>query len=759
MAIINQSNILNLQPGITAPVVVHMSEGDSGTKLSFKLIDGARAWTDPGNVVAAVHGRRQDGTQFGPYACTISGDVVSFQTDAAIAAIAGSGIAQIVLTDSDQNTAGTANFAIMVEHATFPMGVTYTNDKSVYEAILAYAQNMPASVTENLTAKINAEAAERKEADAALEASIGAVQNALTSEISTRSTQDGVLSARMDEFTKLPDGSLSTAADAELVDIRVMDDGATAVTAGDAVREQAATLKNDIGALGAIRYAGAGSATQPNATVTQSGDGIVTINGTTGSSFYVLLSGTPEKISFGSVAKNVHLHAGKTYTLTVINRSGTAADLTGVSIGVGDENMTNLQSALLNIDANGGSTSLSVTEDMDVFVFAYVKYNVSTDNLRLQGILTEKDNAITSNDLSSQMIDLINSSSVDVDVDIETELTGDSAMRGSDGRVVAGVGAAYKVTDLIPVMAGDQIIFKGDLNYGNYFYRFYANEQTSGFGGEKADSSGTFTTYDNTITVPNGANYVRFGFYYNPGVHDYTLAKKEKAFVAGALTDPLWSELDERYSREADWTGKRWVAIGDSLTENNATASEKYHYLIAQQTGITVLNYGKSGTGYGKTYSTSNNFANRVLELANVDCDIITIFGSFNDMSIELGTADDTGTDTLGGWMNTTFNNLYATKPFVSVGVILPTPWWGRSPDGSTEERAKAVQYCEMLKTIAERRSIPVLDLFHRSNLHPNDSNFRDEFYSNADGVHPNNAGHAKFAPMILQFLKEIIPY
>ena len=128
MAIINQSNILNLQPGITAPVVVHMSEGDSGTKLSFKLIDGARAWTDPGNVVAAVHGRRQDGTQFGPYACTISGDVVSFQTDAAIAAVAGSGIAQIVLTDSNGNTAGTANFAIMVERATFPLGVTYTND-------------------------------------------------------------------------------------------------------------------------------------------------------------------------------------------------------------------------------------------------------------------------------------------------------------------------------------------------------------------------------------------------------------------------------------------------------------------------------------------------------------------------------------------------------------------------------------------------------------------------------------------------------
>ena len=215
MAIINQSNILNLQPGITAPVVVHMSEGDSGTKLSFKLIDGARAWTDPGNVVAAVHGRRQDGTQFGPYACTISGDVVSFQTDAAIAGAAGSGIAQIVLTDSDQNTAGTANFAIMVERATFPMGVTYTNDVSVYEAILAYAQSAGASLQEQITA-----------------------------EVKERTLQEKVLSARMDEFTKLPDGSLSTAADAELVDIRVKADGTSATTAGNAVREQFTKLKS-----------------------------------------------------------------------------------------------------------------------------------------------------------------------------------------------------------------------------------------------------------------------------------------------------------------------------------------------------------------------------------------------------------------------------------------------------------------------------------------------------------------------------------
>ena len=246
MAIINQSNILNLQPGITAPVVVHMSEGDSGTKLSFKLIDGARAWTDPGNVVAAVHGRRQDGTQFGPYTCSVIGDVVSFETDAAIAAKAGSGIAQIVLTDSDQNTAGTANFAIMVERATFPTGVTYNNDVSVYEAILACAQSMPAQVSEDFTEKLGIEADARAEADAVLTADVSSLESGLSGEIGNRLQQEALLSARMDSFARLPDGSLSTAADAELADVRVMYDGSTASTAGDAVRQQFSDLKSEL---------------------------------------------------------------------------------------------------------------------------------------------------------------------------------------------------------------------------------------------------------------------------------------------------------------------------------------------------------------------------------------------------------------------------------------------------------------------------------------------------------------------------------
>ena len=240
MAIINQSNILNLQPGITAPVVVHMSEGDSGTKLSFKLIDGANAWTDPGNVVAAVHGRRQDGTQFGPYACTISGDVVSFETDAAMAGAAGSGIAEIVLTDSDQNTAGTANFAIMVERATFPMGVTYTNDVSVYEAILTYAQSADASLQKQITA----EATARQTADNTLQGNIN-------SEASTRAAADSNLQSQINQIIA-PSGEAPSAA--EVQNARIGADGVTYDTLGTAIRTQVNDINDAIADLDKIFY-------------------------------------------------------------------------------------------------------------------------------------------------------------------------------------------------------------------------------------------------------------------------------------------------------------------------------------------------------------------------------------------------------------------------------------------------------------------------------------------------------------------------
>lgn len=71
-----------------------------------------------------------------------------------------------------------------------------------------------------------------------------ALSEIINDEAAARQTADNALTARMNTFTSLPEGS--TAGDAELIDIRVGADGTTYETAGAAVRGQISELKGDL---------------------------------------------------------------------------------------------------------------------------------------------------------------------------------------------------------------------------------------------------------------------------------------------------------------------------------------------------------------------------------------------------------------------------------------------------------------------------------------------------------------------------------
>ncbi len=213
------------------------------------------------------------------------------------------------------------------------------------------------------------------------------------------------------------------------------------------------------------------------------------------------------------------------------------------------------------------------------------------------------------------------------------------------------------------------------------------------------------------------------------------------------------------------YKGKKWVCVGDSLTERNNHSAKFYHDYIKEDLGFEVINMGVSGTGY-KTRddvanpTTEGSFYQRVAQIPS-DTDVVTVFGSFNDVTQghTLGTASDTGTSTIGGCINTTIETIYSINPGMRLGIIAPCPWKEMTP-----ANPDAIAYVALLQEICNKNSIPFLDLFHNSGLRPWIKAVRDELYNqdaqtNNDfhGTHPNSKGHELLASKIRGFLQTLI--
>ena len=212
---------------------------------------------------------------------------------------------------------------------------------------------------------------------------------------------------------------------------------------------------------------------------------------------------------------------------------------------------------------------------------------------------------------------------------------------------------------------------------------------------------------------------------------------------------------------EGRMDGKTWMVIGDSLTDPTTLGAgvKIYANYVADKTGLTVINKGVGGTGYWRGTDVNKAFYQRIAAFTDPAPDIITFFGSFNDLGTDsrgihgadiLGTASDNTADTVGGCINLTLDAAISYAPDALLGIIAPTEWQGYYYD--TNSRA----YVQLLKDIANYRGIPFLNLYTSSNLRPNKSAFRTTYYLNADGTHPNTLGHKRFAGLVEQFIKGI---
>lgn len=207
---IEQKYVLDIVPG-GVPVVVHCHQNDVIARaFSFKLVSRNGMPSIPESADAFIEGQKPDGKVFSYPAILyfVAGEhFVEIDLKSQMTVLAGDVKCQCKITQADKVLI-CANFILRVQD-------DYTVDADTSDT------DIPGLV---------------QQAQAAAEAA--------ASSTGQLSEKIGVLEARMDEFSRLPDGS--TTGDAELADIRVGANGKTYQTAGDAVRGQAAVLQETI---------------------------------------------------------------------------------------------------------------------------------------------------------------------------------------------------------------------------------------------------------------------------------------------------------------------------------------------------------------------------------------------------------------------------------------------------------------------------------------------------------------------------------
>lgn len=215
-------------------------------------------------------------------------------------------------------------------------------------------------------------------------------------------------------------------------------------------------------------------------------------------------------------------------------------------------------------------------------------------------------------------------------------------------------------------------------------------------------------------------------------------------------------------------TGKKAVFLGDSITQGVGVSEVKNIYLnrLAGMAGLReVKNYGISGTRIARQTAVSANttfdldYCARVEEL-DADADIVVVFGGTNDFGhgdAPLGTPADRTPDTYWGACHYLMNRL--VERFYDKTIVIMTPLHritedNPKGDNKPEPVATLKEYVDILRTVAEWYSLPVLDLFAESGIQPRVPVIQQTYCP--DGLHPNDAGHEKMATMLYHYLLKL---
>ncbi len=238
----------------------------------------------------------------------------------------------------------------------------------------------------------------------------------------------------------------------------------------------------------------------------------------------------------------------------------------------------------------------------------------------------------------------------------------------------------------------------------------------------------------------------------------------------------LWGvgEVYEQEKRvERGWFPKRKMAaklsdmtinfLGDSITEGAGAGSYENCYVgRLERSGIfaAVRNYGIGGTRIAPNRMASpdpkwdKDFIGRAKDMEKAD--IIVIFGGTNDYGhgdAPFGKLTDNTADTFCGAYNVLLEALADAYPEAKLLVVTPLHRYGEdNPRGEGWKAPGKIlcEYVDAIINIADAHQVPVLDLYHRPPFPASDDYL-------ADGLHPNDRGHAELAGAVADEIKRLV--
>ena len=192
--------------------------------------------------------------------------------------------------------------------------------------------------------------------------------------------------------------------------------------------------------------------------------------------------------------------------------------------------------------------------------------------------------------------------------------------------------------------------------------------------------------------------------------------------------------------------GLTWAVLGDSTTAGSGN-TQTYHGIIAEEEGLTAINYGVNGSWVSYTSVMDGQEMCTRFENMTDDADIITVMGGINDTNngAVLGEMGDTEKTTFYGALDILCRGLHRKYPGKRIGYITPMNYG---------DDAKAEPYLEAIHKVCGKYAIPVLDMYHDGLICAATEELSGIYFR--DGLHQNDFGQAVMARKVGAFLKAL---